>query len=314
MRFAHIPSLLAAALVAQVQAQPTEEPKAPAPTDLRQRLADRLAKPVIDPVLRAANRANGRDTTAPSPDGKPMATAAGKPKAAATLAKPKGGVQWGYTGEGAPQRWGELGPANRLCAIGTRQTPIDIRDTFKVELERIQFDYRPSGFAVIDNGHTVQVNVDPGNGLTVMGRRFELQHLQFHRPSEERINGRQYDMSAHLFHKDDQGRLAVVAVLLERGQDQPVVQAIWNSLPLEKHEALRASGPIDLNQLLPAERGYFTFMGSLTTPPCTEGVLWMVMRQPVPISAQQLTLFSKLYPMNARPIQAGSGRVIKESF
>jgi carbonic anhydrase len=275
----------------------------PSRTDLRQRLTERLAKPEIDPVALAAARANGRPV--PSLRG----AVAVKPKA-----KPKAAIPWGYTGEGAPARWAEIDPANRLCAVGTRQSPIDIRDTFRVEQEPIQFDYRASGFTVLDNGHTVQVNVDPGNSLTVRGQRFELQMLQFRRPSEERINGRQYDMSVQLFHKDAQGRQATVAVLLERGQDQAAVQTIWNNLPLEKREPFRAQVPLDLNHLLPAERGYFTYMGSQTTPPCTEGMLWMVLRQPVPVSPQQLGIFNKLYPMNARPVQASSGRIIKESF
>jgi carbonic anhydrase len=146
-----------------------------------------------------------------------------------------------------------------------------------------------------------------------MGRRYELLQFHFHRPSEERIDGRQFDMVAHLVHKDVEGRLAVVAVLLDRGSAQPIVQAVWNNLPLEKGDEVPARGSLDLNALLPPERSYFTYMGSLTTPPCSEGVLWMVMKQPVPISPEQIAIFSRLYPMNARPIQSASGRLIKES-
>ncbi|KQW52348.1 carbonate dehydratase [Pelomonas sp. Root662] len=236
-------------------------------------------------------------------------------KPAKTAGKPP--AHWGYAGDIGPERWAELAPENKLCAVGTRQSPIDIREGLAVDLETIAFDYRSSSFSVLDNGHTVQINVAPGNGLTVMGRRYELQQFHFHRPSEERINGKQFDMAAHLVHKDAQGRLAIVAVLLERGKDdkpQPLVQTVWANLPLEKGEALPAQVQIDLNQLLPAERGYYTFMGSMTTPPCSEGVLWMVMRQPVAMTAQQLGIFARLYPMNARPLQAGSGRLIKESL
>lgn len=222
-------------------------------------------------------------------------------------------AHWGYTGEGAPDRWASLNPEFATCAVGTRQSPIDIREGIRVDLEKIQFDYRPSNFSVLDNGHTVQVNVAPGNSLQIMGRRFELLQFHFHRPSEERINGRQFDMVAHLVHKDAEGKLGVVAVLLERGRDQALIQTIWNNLPLEKNEALPAQVSIDLNQLLPEDRGYYTYMGSLTTPPCSEGVLWMVMRQPVQLSMNQINIFSRLYPMNARPIQSGSGRLIKES-
>ncbi len=224
-----------------------------------------------------------------------------------------GDAHWSYKGEGGPQAWGSMKPEFSACSTGTRQSPIDIRDGITVDLDPVQFDYRPSGFGVIDNGHTVQVNVAPGNSIQVMGRRFDLAQFHFHRPSEERINGRQFDMVVHLVHKDMEGRLAVVAVLLDRGSAQPLVQTVWNNLPLEKGEEVPARVSVDLNELLPKDRRYYTYMGSLTTPPCSEGVLWMVMQQPVPISPAQIDIFSRLYPMNARPVQSASGRLIKQS-
>jgi len=204
-------------------------------------------------------------------------------------------------------------PEFSKCTNGTRQSPIDIRDGIKVELDPVRFDYKPSGFRVVDDGHTVQVNVGAGNSIEVLGRRYELLQFHFHRPSEERVNGKQFDMVVHLVHKDLEGRLAVVAVLLDRGAAQGVVQSVWNNLPLEKGDEVPARTTLNLNDLLPPERSYFTYMGSLTTPPCSEGVLWMVMKQPVPISAEQIGIFARLYPMNARPIQSASGRLIKES-
>ncbi|PND40091.1 carbonate dehydratase [Paucibacter aquatile] len=279
---------------------------------LRQRLAERLSDKSESPKGMKVTSKGGEE------GGKSTKAKGGKANKAEAGHETKHGaagghVHWGYAGEGAPDKWAELSPEFRQCAVGTRQSPIDIREGIRVDLEKIQFEYRPSSFAVLDNGHTIQVNVAPGNALQVMGRRFELLQFHFHRPSEERINGRQYDMVAHLVHKDAEGRLAVVAVLLERGQDQALVQTIWNNLPLEKGEALPAPGLLDLNQLLPENRAYYTYMGSLTTPPCSEGVLWMVMRTPVQVSPNQIAIFSRLYPMNARPIQAGSGRLIKES-
>jgi carbonic anhydrase len=204
-------------------------------------------------------------------------------------------------------------PEFATCGSGTRQSPIDIQGGIRVELDPVRFDYRPSAFRVIDNGHTVQVNVATGNAIEVLGRRYELVQFHFHRPSEERVDGRQFDMVAHLVHKDLDGRLAVVAVLLDRGSAHAVVQSVWNNLPLEKGEEVPARASLDLNALLPVERSYFTYMGSLTTPPCSEGVLWMVMKQPVPISAEQIGIFARLYPMNARPIQSAGGRLIKQS-
>jgi carbonic anhydrase len=285
--------LIAAACLAALGAQAQEAAKEPVEV-LRQRLAERLSTKPEGATARTAGRP------------------AARPKGEA-----KHSAHWGYAGDVGPDRWAELSPDNKLCAIGTRQSPIDIRDGLPVELEPISFDYRTTSFSVLDNGHTIQVNVAPGSGLTVMGRRYELLQFHFHRPSEERVNGKQFEMVAHLVHRDAQGRLAVVAVLLDRAKDdkpQPLIQTVWANLPLEKGEALPAQVQIDLNQLLPTERGYFTYMGSLTTPPCTEGVLWMVLRQPVALSAQQLGIFARLYPMNARPLQAGSGRIIKESL
>ena len=222
-------------------------------------------------------------------------------------------THWDYEGAGGPESWSKLRPEYNKCATGTRQSPIDIRGGIAVDLEPIRFDYRPSSFSVIDDGHTVRVNVEPGNSITITGRRYELAQFHFHRPSEERINGRQYDMVVHLVHKDVDGRLAVVAVLLDRGSAQAIVQSVWNNLPLEKGDEVHAGTRIDLSQLLPEDKRYYTYMGSMTTPPCSEGVLWMVMKQPVPISVEQVSIFSRLYPMNARPIQQADGRLIKES-
>lgn len=285
--------LMLASLLAGTAAV-AQEPNEPVET-LRQRLAERLStKEAIPAAPRAAPRPAGR----------------------AARVEPPRPARWGYAGDLGPDRWAELSPDYKLCGQGTRQSPIDIREGLAVDLEPIAFDYRASGFSVVDTGHTVQVNVAPGNGLTVMGRRYELVEFHFHRPGEERVNGQQFDMAAHLTHRDAQGRLAVVTVLLTRGPDerpQPVLQAVWANLPLEKGDVQTAPAPIDLHQLLPADRGYYTYMGSLTTPPCTEGVLWMVMRQPVPVTAQQIGVFARLYPMNARPLQAGSGRLIKQS-
>ncbi len=220
---------------------------------------------------------------------------------------------WGYEGEGAPAAWGSLKPEFATCANGTRQSPIDIRGGVRVDLEPIQFDYRPVSFQVIDNGHTVQVNLAPGNSLMVSGRRYELLQFHFHRPSEEAINGRRYEMVAHLVHKDADGKLAVVAVLLDQGKAHPMVQLVWNSLPLEQSETVQAPVPIDMNLMLPDDRRYYTYMGSLTTPPCSEGVRWMVLKQPASLSPDQVAIFAKLYPMNARPVQQAGGRLIKES-
>ena len=220
---------------------------------------------------------------------------------------------WSYEGETGPHAWAKLAPEYAKCGNGQRQSPIDIRDGMRLDLDPVAFEYRPSGFRVVDNGHTIQANVNGWNSIRVTGRRYRLEQFHFHRPSEEMINGKQFEMVVHLVHKDGEGRLAVVAVLVEVGARQPVIQAVLNNLPLERGDEITAASQLDLAQLLPGDRRYFTYMGSLTTPPCTEDVLWIVMKQPVQATAEQLDLFSRMYPMNARPIQTSAGRMIKES-
>ncbi|MDP2751872.1 MAG: carbonic anhydrase family protein [Rhodocyclaceae bacterium] len=224
-------------------------------------------------------------------------------------------IHWSYEGEGAPENWGKLRANYGLCATGKRQSPIDIREgVIKVDLEPIRFNYKPSLVRVSDNGHTIQITVGEGSSISVMGKEYELLQFHFHKPSEERLNGRPSDMVAHLVHKDYDGNLAVVAVLLEKGTEHPVIQALWNNMPLESGQDVEPAGlAIDVSHLLPPpeKRSYFTYMGSLTTPPCTENVLWMVLRQPVQISKEQIAVFSRLYPNNVRPIQPTHGRLIK---
>lgn len=223
-------------------------------------------------------------------------------------------IHWAYEGPGAPENWATIDDANALCGTGRRQSPIDIGDGIRVDLEPIKFDYKPTLFRIEDNGHTIQVTPSEGNTIKVMGRTYELKQFHFHRPSEEKVNGKRFDMVVHLVHKDDEGNIAVVAVLLEKGEtEQSVIQTLWNNMPLEQGQSLKPATAIDLNRLLPENRTYYTYMGSLTTPPCTEGVLWMVFKQPLVVTPDQVSIFSRLYRNNARPIQPGFGRLVKES-
>lgn len=222
-------------------------------------------------------------------------------------------VHWSYEGETGPESWGKLSPVNAKCDLGERQSPIDIRDGIRVELDPLSFDYKASQFSVIDNGHTIQVNMGAGNYINVSGRSYGLVEFHFHKPSEERINGRGSEMVLHLLHRDGSGKIAIVALLIEPGKANTLIQSVWNNLPLEKNESVNALSNMDLSQLIPKSRDYYTYMGSLTTPPCTEGVLWLVMKETIEMSPEQIYIFSRLYPMNARPIQKQAGRLIKES-
>jgi carbonic anhydrase len=222
-------------------------------------------------------------------------------------------IHWDYEGEGRPDNWGRLKPEFATCASGKRQSPIDIRDGIRVDQPAIGFDWRPSQFRIVDNGHTVQVHVG-GSSIVLLGKRYELIQFHFHRPAEERVNGRGFEMVTHFVHKAEDGKLAVVAVLMEGGAENPFIQTLWNHMPLEKNQDVAPpSATVDPSAFLPADRGYYSYMGSLTTPPCTEDVLWLVMKQPVQVSAEQISIFSRLYRHNARPVQPSFGRLIKES-
>lgn len=283
---------------------------------LLQKEAKRAArpKPVVDkPVAEPAAPVRREPAAdAPAPAKRPARERAPAHPAAAHEGH-DGHGEWSYGGATGPAQWGELRSDWALCGKGLRQSPIDIRDGIRVDLDPLVFDYRPSAFTVTDNGHTVQVTL-AGGTLTQLGRVYQLKQFHFHRPAEERINGRAAEMSLHLVHQAADGRLAVVAVALERGEENPLIQTIWNNLPLEKNDDVTPPGRvIDASELLPRERAYITYMGSLTTPPCSEGVLWLVMKQPMRLSAEQIAIFSRLYPGNARPVQPPSGRLIKES-
>jgi len=311
-----VPALLALALLAPGAgwaARGAASAPVPAGNDtlelLYQRLSDRLGS-VRQPTADGSMLLKVPARSVPAA-GAPVRTAAKKATDAAAVPHVHGA--WAYEGATGPQAWARLKPEYAKCASGQRQSPIDLRDGFKVQLEPVGFAYQPSAFRVIDNGHTVQANLAPDNTITVLGRRYVLKQLHFHRPSETRIAGRAFEMEAHLVHQDSEGRLAVVSVLFDRGAANGTVQQVWNNLPLEKGEEQAARVALDPAGLLPEDRRYYTFMGSLTTPPCSEGVLWMVMKQPVTLAPEQIELFARLYPMNARPVQPAAGRMVKES-
>ncbi|MDQ2779051.1 MAG: carbonic anhydrase family protein [Pseudomonadota bacterium] len=287
---------------------------------LRQRLAERLAGGRAAPSAASGDLQVVARTGSVKTVSAPLA-APGRPSPRRRIGKATDAdaahdykpTHWSYAGTGGPQAWADLKPEFALCGNGQRQSPIDIRGGLAVDLDPVRFDYHATPFGVLDNGYTVQVNVAPGNSIDIGGKRFELLQFHFHRPAEERIDGRSFEMSLHLVHKDEQGRLAVVAVLFEKGEKQSEVQKVWNNLPLERNQESAARTPLDLLKLLPDDRRYITYMGSLTTPPCSEGVQWIVMRQPVTLTAEQIGIFARIYPMNARPLQASAGRRIIQS-
>ncbi|MDH5708621.1 MAG: carbonic anhydrase family protein [Hylemonella sp.] len=245
-----------------------------------------------------------------------------KPKPAApkhTPARPPVGqrdIHWSYAGEGGPQVWGRLKPEYAICASGRRQSPIHIEDgqTLQGPAEAIEFHYTPSRGTVVNNGHSIQVNVLGGNSLTVRGMSYQLVQFHFHTPSEERINHQSYPLVGHFVHRNDLGQLAVLAVLFSRGEANALIDKVWTHMPLDVNDSVRMpAGLIDITEVLPNDQRYYQYLGSLTTPPCTEGVLWLILKQPMSVSPAQLRLFSQLYPHNARPLQAVNGRPVRNA-
>ncbi len=232
----------------------------------------------------------------------------------ASLAQEHAGPHWSYRGADGPKHWGELDKGFAPCQLGHEQSPIDIRAPKAADLPAIQFAYRAAPLHVINNGHTIQINYEPGSSITVGDRRYELKQFHFHHPSEERINGKGFAMVAHLVHAAADGSPAVVAVMLDAGSANPLVARLWQYLPArEGPEQTHADVQIDVTDLLPAARGYYTFTGSLTTPPCSEHVTWFVLKAPQAISRAQADAFGKIYSVNARPTQPLYGREVLAS-
>jgi len=232
----------------------------------------------------------------------------------AALAQEAHPPHWAYEGTEGPPKWGKLDNSYATCSLGHTQSPINITGAQPADLPPLKFDYKPVPLNIIDNGHTVQVNYAPGSTLTVGDKIYTLKQFHFHHPSEEHINGHGFDLVAHLVHADADGHLAVVAILFKSGAENPLLATLWKNIPSEKGKAVDVSGvTVDVLTLLPADHGYYTFAGSLTTPPCSEGVTWFVLKSQSAISRAEVAAFAKLYPKDARPIQPLNGRQILET-
>ena len=220
---------------------------------------------------------------------------------------------WAYAGSSGPEHWGDLDRTFSTCKTGTRQSPIDINPTQLVtaNLGDIQFDYRSFSPEVLNNGHTIQVNYPEGSRITVADRQFELAQFHFHTPSENTVNGKAYDMEMHLVHKNTKGELAVVGVFFKQGRQNAELEKLWQHLPKRSGETQTLS---DIRwsaaNLLPKNLAFAHFNGSLTTPPCSEGVNWFVINEPLEASAEQITRISNIIGNNARPVQELNNRFV----
>jgi len=232
----------------------------------------------------------------------------------ATLAAAQSTAHWNYEGKTGPLGWGKLDPSYQACSKGHEQSPIDLRGAhLNKALQPIEFHYMAGTVTEVNNGHTIQVNVNPGSYIVAAGVRYDLIQFHFHHPSEEAIKGKLTDMDIHLVHKSADGKLAVLAVRLLEDQSRPnaVLATLWQQLPKTAGASEKVTEMVNPGGLLPADRGYWTYMGSLTTPPCTEGVRWFIFEQETPLSRDQLRAFAALFKVNSRPLQEVHGRRIE---
>jgi len=217
---------------------------------------------------------------------------------------------WSYEGATAPEHWGSLDEKFSACSNGFNQSPINLTEFMDADLPDIKFDYNLKATQILNNGHTIQVNVKGGSSIEVDNISFELKQFHFHIPSENNIKGKSFPLEAHLVHASADGKLAVVAVMFEVGESNKVLEKLWKDIPQNAGDSHEISFE-DLDAILPKNRDYYRFNGSLTTPPCTEGVRWLVMKNSITLSAEQRDTFKKVMKIpNNRPIQDRNARVV----
>jgi len=232
----------------------------------------------------------------------------------ATLCAAQNGANWTYEGKTGPLAWGRLDPAYAACSKGHEQSPLDIRSThLDKSLQPLEFHYIAAPMTLENTGRGIIAHVDPGSIMEANGVRYHLVELDFHHPSEHPIKGKLADMEIDLIHRSDDGKVAIVAVRLnqDRGFPNALLSTLWAHLPKAPNTSAKVPDLVSAGGLLPEGRGYWTYIGSMVTPPCAEGVRWFVFQDDLSISRDQFRAFSNLYRMNTRPMQDAHGRRIE---
>jgi len=220
-----------------------------------------------------------------------------------------GEVHWSYEGETGPDLWGSLDESFGVCQSGMAQSPVDISGAMAGGDGQLEIMWNPSTAEVGDNGHTIQVDVTPGSTINLDGRNFSLLQFHFHAASEHTVDGTASPMEVHFVHQAEEGDLGVIGVLMEIGDQHASVQDIWDAIPVDG--SMSTMTDFDLRSLLPGSETHFRYAGSLTTPPCSEVVSWVVMSEPIRVSAEQVEAFQAIHPVNARPVQPLNEREIQ---
>ena len=216
---------------------------------------------------------------------------------------------WSYSGEDGPEFWGNLSSDFAVCGTGVEQSPIDLTGASDADLADIIFNYSTSDLTVLNNGHTIQANYDSGSSIDLDGEMFNLLQFHMHAASEHTLNGEYFPLEIHLVHQAESGQLAVVGIIVKEGDANDALSPLWENLPSEKSDAMAVAGStIDAAGFLPEDQSSFRYMGSLTTPPCSEQVRWHVLTTPITMSADQIAMFTGIYDRNNRPVQALNAR------
>lgn len=224
-------------------------------------------------------------------------------------------AHWCYESDCGPSHWGELDPDFSKCKTGKNQSPIDITQTVKMKMHGIIFTYKTTPLNIINNGHTILVKYENGSSIHVDGVKYDLIQFHFHEPSEHKVNGKTYGMEMHLVHKNKDGELIVVAVFMKEGKENKFIKTLWNNFPNEEWKMYSLKSiKINAYNFLPKKHSYYCYYGSFTTPPCSEGVNWFILKTPVEVSKEQITKFYSIFKIDARPTQPLNGRIVKESY
>lgn len=228
----------------------------------------------------------------------------------AGMARASEGVHWEYKGEHGPEHWADLDKANAVCSAGGQQSPINITSAIKAEVDPITVSWKKSAGKMVNNGHTIQINMPEGSSITRDGKVYDLLQFHFHAPSEHQVDGKTYPMEVHFVHKNKKdGDLAVLGIFIAPEQKHDVFSMLAKNFP-QKEGAEVQLDAFSASDFLPKGLEYWTYEGSLTTPPCSEIVTWMVARQPISVETASIAAFTNLYPNNARPVLPLNRRLV----
>ncbi len=300
------------------------EPVPETDMDIAMRYVCQAEKPKIAPIEQKSTTALTKAETQKPIPAKPEAEKPADTKAVAVTAKaavikPVGNkkndnkTHWAYEGKEGPENWAKLSPEFATCDVGRNQSPINIEDSIHAAIKALKAIQKFPAKDIFNNGNTVQINFKEGNMLALDSGAFQMKQLHFHAPSENNIHGKSFPLEAQFLHADSKGNLAVIGVMFTEGKSNPALAKLWEQLPEAEGEPVVLKNRVMPSEFMPDNKSYYRFSGSLTTPPCSEGVRWLLMKNPITASKEQIDAFKKaVHHSNNRPVQALNGRVIIE--